>query len=83
MLQQVVCDFPELVYNVRGMGLYQGFSLKHVEHKRALVQRALEEEGLLLLGAGTRSIRLRPNLNVTERDVDDLGLRLRRLLAKW
>lgn len=82
MLEDVVRDFPDLVYNVRGMGLYQGFSLKRIEHKRTLVQRALEDENLLLLGAGTRSIRLRPNLHVTEADVDELSARLRRLLMR-
>jgi L-lysine 6-transaminase len=82
VLHGLVNDFPKLVYNVRGMGLYQGFSLVHAEHKRTLVQRALEDEELVLLGAGTRSIRLRPNLNVTEADVDELGVRLRRLLCR-
>lgn len=56
--------------NVRGMGLYQGFSLPTPEMKAALVTRAREEQDLLLLGAGTDSIRTRPNLSVTEDDVD-------------
>lgn len=56
--------------NVRGMGLYQGFSLDTPERKRALIGAALQEEDLLLLGAGRRSIRTRPNLSVTEADVD-------------
>ena len=81
LLQQLVSDFPALGYNVRGLGLYQGFSLRQAEHKRLLVQRALEQEQLLLLGAGTRSIRLRPHLNVTEADIDELLVRLRRLFV--
>jgi L-lysine 6-transaminase len=79
-LESLAQDFPSLIYNVRGLGLYQGFSLRHVEHKALLVQRALEREQLLLLGAGTRSIRLRPHLNVTDADIDELAVRLRRLL---
>ncbi len=82
MLQELVTDFPALVYNVRGMGLYQGFSLKQVSHKRSLVRNALEHEQLILLGAGTRSIRLRPNLHVSSVDIDELGVRLRRLLLR-
>ena len=60
----------EFAENVRGMGLYQGFSLDTAERKRALIGAALQEEDLLLLGAGRRSIRTRPNLSVTEADVD-------------
>lgn len=56
--------------NVRGMGLYQGFSMPTPEAKGALVKRAREEFGLLLLGAGSRTIRTRPNLSCTLEDVD-------------
>lgn len=80
-LEAVASDFPDLVYNVRGLGLYQGFSLWNPEHKGLLVQLALQREQLVLLGAGTRSIRLRPHLNVTNDDIDELDVRLRRILA--
>lgn len=79
VLNRLERDYSELIYNVRGMGLYQGFSLRQPQHKGRLVRLALEREGLVLLGAGTRSIRLRPHLNVTEADVDELATRLRRL----
>lgn len=81
MLQRLVADFPELIYNVRGVGLYQGFSVRHNEHKGLLVRLALQREQTVLLGAGTRSIRLRPHLNVTTADIDELDVRLRRLLS--
>ncbi len=58
--------------NVRGMGLYQGFSLDTSERKNRLIEMALERHGLLLLGCGSRSIRLRPNLSVTQDDIDQL-----------
>ena len=61
--------FPHLVSNVRGMGLYQGFSLPTTELKNRLEEMALQEERLLLLGAGAVSIRLRPNLSVAEEDI--------------
>jgi L-lysine 6-transaminase len=79
-LRELERDFPEHVYNVRGLGIYQGFSLRRPEAKNALLSRALEEEDLLLLGAGADTIRLRPHLHVAEHDVMDLGRRLRRLL---
>jgi 4-aminobutyrate aminotransferase and related aminotransferases len=58
------------IHNVRGMGLYQGFSLDTPEEKGRLVQIAREKYDLLLLGAGTNSIRTRPNLSVTNEDID-------------
>jgi L-lysine 6-transaminase len=59
----------DYVNNVRGMGLYLGFTLDTPERKSRLAKFAREEFGLLLLGAGDRSIRTRPNLSVTEGDV--------------
>ena len=69
-LKQLQLKHQGLVLNIRGMGLYQGFSLPSATHKRKLIQVALEQHSLLLLGGGERSIRLRPNLNVTTEDVD-------------
>ena len=66
------------IYNVRGMGLYQGFSLADPQIKAALVETAREKHDLLLLGAGANSIRTRPNLSVTCADID----RFLDLLAK-
>ena len=71
-LRRLQLKHQGLVLNVRGMGLYQGFSLDTNERKRALVQVARDRYGLLLLGGGERSIRLRPNLSVTIEDVDQM-----------
>lgn len=69
-LQSLVDKHP-MLSNVRGLGLYQGVSLSSPELKGRLVQVAREEFGLLLLGAGSRSIRTRPNLSVTAAEVDE------------
>ena len=58
------------IYNVRGMGLYQGFSVAGPEERARLVEVAREKYDLLLLGAGRNSIRTRPNLSVTGDDID-------------
>jgi L-lysine 6-transaminase len=81
-LQGLVAQYPRLIGNVRGLGLYQGFSLCNAGHKGQLVDLALEQEDLLLLGAGTDSIRLRPPLDVTPADIDQLIGTLERLLAR-
>jgi L-lysine 6-transaminase len=61
---------PAWVQHIRGMGLYQGFSAGSAERKSALIEAAREHHNLLLLGAGTMSIRTRPNLSVTEVEID-------------
>ena len=69
-LRQLAGSFPEKMGNVRGMGLYQGFTLRRPEDKGRLIDIALQQYDLLLLGAGGDSIRTRPNLSVTAADVD-------------
>ncbi|MBX3119135.1 MAG: aminotransferase class III-fold pyridoxal phosphate-dependent enzyme [Fimbriimonadaceae bacterium] len=67
---------PDRVMNIRGMGLYQAFSLTTDELKGQLIKTAREQFGLLLLGAGERTVRMRPNLSVTREDIDELVMRL-------
>lgn len=62
--------FPDVIRNVRGMGLYQGFTLIDPEARGKLMDMALQEHDLLLLGAGVDSIRTRPNLSVTADDIE-------------
>lgn len=58
------------IYNIRGLGLYQGFSVQGPEERVRLAQIAREKYDLLLLGAGMNSIRTRPNLSVTLEEID-------------
>lgn len=78
-LEELRKEFAPMMSNVRGLGLYQGFSLDTPARKSAVIRHALADEDLLLLGAGNRTIRFRPNLSVTEADVDELVTRLRRV----
>ncbi|GAF88896.1 unnamed protein product, partial [marine sediment metagenome] len=66
----------DLMFNVRGMGLYQGFSMRKGEFKTRLQSIALNAEDLYLLGAGGQSIRFRPVLDVT---IDEVRLMLEKL----
>lgn len=79
-LQELTRDFPERVFNVRGIGLYQGFSLRTPEQRTRLKERALQEEGYVLLGAGAQTIRLRPTLDVTKEEIEELITVLRRVV---
>ncbi len=68
-LRGLAAKFPHLISNVRGLGLYQGFSVATPKLRNQLEDIALRQEGLLLLGAGAQSIRTRPNLSVTAKDI--------------
>lgn len=80
-LARLAHEHPDTIFNVRGMGLYQGFSLRRPGDRGALLDRALEVEGLLLLGAGVQSVRLRPPLDVTVGDIALLLEMLERCVA--
>ena len=81
-LNILVERFPDLISNVRGLGLYQGFTVNDRRNKGRLVDLALESENLLILGAGTDSIRFRPPLDVTLDDIDAMLVKLARVLEK-
>lgn len=78
-LRELQGEFPRIMSNIRGAGLYQGFSLATPALKSALMSAALQKEHLLLLGAGPTGVRLRPNLHVRADDIDLLAEKLRRL----
>jgi len=65
--------YPDKIRNIRGMGLYQGFSLVNPDNLLKLVEHAQDNEKLILLEAGTDSIRFRPTMDVT---VDEIKLML-------
>lgn len=72
--------FADKIGNIRGLGLYQGFTVLGAGKKARLIDLALEQENLLLLGAGVDSIRFRPPLDVTEADIATMLIRLGRVL---
>src|SRR5208282_5533513 len=49
-LQSLADTYPNILCNPRGIGLYQGFSLQSPFNKSALLDAALEQESLLMLG---------------------------------
>ena len=81
-LEALVERHPALISNVRGLGLYQGFTVNDRGNKSRLIDLALDGEDMLLLGAGTDSIRFRPPLDVTEAEIDEMLARLERVLTR-
>ncbi|KAK3286741.1 hypothetical protein CYMTET_5719 [Cymbomonas tetramitiformis] len=57
----------DMVRNVRGIGLYQGFT---TDEKSQICEIALQTESLFLLGAGPSTIRFRPPLDVTIEEIE-------------
>jgi L-lysine 6-transaminase len=82
VLQVAAASVPGMVTDIRGMGLYQGFTMPTAPATQALVDDALETEETLLLRAGPTSIRLRPNLGVNQEDIDLLGMKLMACLRR-
>ena len=81
-LSRLARDYGRLICNVRGLGLYQGFSLRVPGDAHRLCDLALEHEDLLLLTAGSDSIRLRPAISVTAEEIQLFLEKLDRLLTE-
>jgi L-lysine 6-transaminase len=72
-LRALEAVFPGRVSNARGRGLFAAFDLPSTELRNATLQ-AMNEQDLLALPCGDRSIRFRPALVVTREEIDE-GLR--------
>jgi len=81
-LVSLVEKYPDIVYNVRGKGLYQGFSFFDAKKRNDFIDIALDKHNTLLMSAGTHSVRFRPHLSVTIEDVTKLLFVLDSTLAK-
>lgn len=80
-LSRLQAKYPEHIHNIRGLGLYQGFSLYDSEKLQPLIDYALEHEQMILLEAGTDTIRFRPPINVTVDEILLMAEKLDRCLA--
>jgi L-lysine 6-transaminase len=65
-LEELAARFPGQVSNVRGRGLMCAFDLPGTAQRDRLLAILRERERVLLLPAGTRSIRFRPALTISE-----------------
>ena len=71
----------EVVTDPRGRGLMCAFSLPDAESRDAVLGKLRTDERVLLLGCGTRSIRFRPALTVTEAELEAGVAALDRVLS--
>ncbi|WP_432798006.1 aspartate aminotransferase family protein [Poriferisphaera sp. WC338] len=81
MLNKLVDKHSDLIFNVRGMGVYQGISFHRMSDKGKFIGKMLQEQRTILIGAGERSIRFRPPIDVTIEDMDLLYEKMDACLA--
>ena len=68
-LKQLKKEFPQIIREVRGIGLMLGMQLNPEVEAKDLTMRCLEK-GLLVASAGNNVVRYLPPLIVTEKNVD-------------
>ncbi len=69
-LREAEAEFPYLIFNSRGLGLFCAFDMPSPEKRLELRQRVFDRN-LLLIGCGERTIRFRPPLNLSKPEVDE------------
>ena len=69
-LNEMQNEFPKLVSNVRGKGLFCAFDLPTTALRNELRKKA-SDKGLVVLGSGERAMRFRPPLTVQKNQIDE------------
>jgi len=78
-LQDLGARYPGLVSNVRGRGLMCAFDLPEAAERDSLLGILRQEDRILLLPSGPRSIRFRPALTISE---DDLAVGIKAIAGR-
>jgi len=73
-------EFPNLIKNVRGLGLMCSFDLPTAEIRNQFKDNCYKEK-LMILGCGEKSMRFRPALNITESEIDKGLTIIRKVLS--
>ena len=71
-IEELAREFPAVVSNPRGLGLYAAFDVVTPE-RRTKIRTLCMQKGLIVLPSGESAIRFRPPLNVSKEEID-LGL---------
>ena len=69
-LYEIQANFSNLISNARGLGLLCSFDFPTKE-LRDNFRETCEREKLLILGCGTKTIRFRPMLNITDDELEE------------
>nr|Q7VAS9.2 RecName: Full=Acetylornithine aminotransferase; Short=ACOAT [Prochlorococcus marinus subsp. marinus str. CCMP1375] len=82
-LQKLINNYPHHLEEVRGIGLMLGLAIKKNSNltSQKIVELAIKE-GLLVIGAGEKVIRMLPPLIITKREIETLLTRLNACFRK-
>lgn len=69
-LHNIQNEFPMLVSNARGRGLFCAFDLPSKEARQKF-RDLIFTKGLVMLGSGEQSVRFRPPLNIAKSEIDE------------
>ncbi len=69
-LRDLAAEFPQLISNVRGLGLFCAFDLPD-QTIRDKIKLECFKNNLLILGSGKNSIRFRTPLNITTEEIEE------------
>jgi L-lysine 6-transaminase len=76
----ILKKYPETIINPRGIGLIIAFDCKSTL-KRDIIIKEMYENNLLANGTAKKTIRLRPNLAINDKDVEVFGRILNKIIA--
>lgn len=79
-LAEIAAEFPGVVSNVRGRGLFLALDLPDRARRDRLLASCLEN-GLIALASGPAAVRFRPPLTLTREEADEGARKLRRAVA--
>ncbi|MGQ9819496.1 MAG: L-lysine 6-transaminase [Candidatus Kapaibacteriales bacterium] len=79
-LKDLQQEFPNIISNVRGKGLFCAFDLPNDEVRKVFLRKAFENH-LLILPCGERSIRFRPSLAIKKEQILE-GIEIVRRVVK-
>ena len=74
-------EFHGIISNARGKGLWCAYDLPNGAMRDRLTE-LIQEEGAIILGAGHKSIRFRPHLNINKEEIDIAMTMMRSAIAK-
>jgi L-lysine 6-transaminase len=80
VLTDIQAEFPQLVSNARGRGLFCAVDLPTTDARNAFIKRCFDAR-LLVLGGGQRTVRFRPSLCVNGEQVGVAAEKLRSVLS--
>ena len=80
-LQGIQEEYSDIVSNARGSGLFAAFDLQDSEQRDSLASLIISE-GALILGSGKKSIRFRPHLTISKKEIDLADQIIRRAIAR-